>query len=712
MKSVGLFVDYESTHSSLRKAVATALSHEKIGRHVLNVASSFGELVVRVAWADWDRFPGAQRALARLGFDTRFVVANPGDLTAASSVLEKALLKLASQSDAPDLFVVAGTSPTLASCAGEVRRFGKNMVVLAREDAVPAAIRGAVGLFEQLSLPPGQLGSSRPRGVGVDFRKDPETETAMLGQVRSALIAMLSERRLPWVSFRLFSDYLVANGVATPDSVKHWIERAVAKGYVCRDRERGATRPFYKFTPGRLPGRNTPDPHQGSAGASGSLFRSRSRSAGRQGTESRDVSYRPWTAGDTAGRWNQDWRNFTFVRMLWALWDTLEDEAHRPLSSRAVTEAFHRWGIGLSDEEISFWVNQAVDRGLLIRESETRGEPTSSQASWYRINLEHRLVTSAETVPAAIVQTIDMVLRRCTDWQGIAFNFLIRLLRVHPALSNPADEYHVFRLREWTNFLIGEGVLSKFEEPDLKDPARKTTMVTNNLSHPHTKRLLEQAPDAPFYRPEHQAVLRTILMIDHFLYWLHTKSPDEDWLPLMTLKSWLRNSLGDQLTKWAVAACELARIFTIDRHRNNGGSEATVAGVRLSYSHPLVRETLVRRDQFLKLLLRLLQNRASIPYRVIEKQLVEDSTFGDTPTERLGWFALMVDAKVVTVDDVGTEFEDRGAGLVCRLNAREKFVGELVTRVIRGEDFEPSGTASDRLEEPDESPRNPDWGEP
>ncbi len=684
MKAIGLFVDYETTYTALRKAAGTSPSHEQVGRHVLEVASSYGQVVTRIAWADWDRVPGAQRALARLGFDTRFVVANPGDVTAVTDLLETELLKTAAAPDAPDLFVVVGTSPSLVRCAGELRALGKEMVIVAREEAVPDALRGVAGLFESLPLPPSDAGSSRPQTHEASLGPEVSDESTMLPRIRAALVDMLSERRLPWVSFRLFSDYLVSSGVTTPDTVKYWIERAVARGYVRRERERGATRPFYKFTPGAGRAAGAEDAAESGGG---SLFRVRDRSGPRgPRLEQRATSAFAW-AGESvpAGRWNQDWRNFTFVRMLWALAEVAGPE--QPMRPEAVNEALRKSGVGRTDEEIAFWINQAVDRGLLVKvRLPRRGAETPHHA--YRIHLEHRLAASAEVVPVAIVHTIHTVLGRCTEWKGVAFNFLIRLLRIHPLLSNPADEYHVYRLREWINFLIADGVLAKFEEPDLKDPTRKTTMVTLNPEHPQTRRCLERAPMSPFFDPERQAVLRTILMIDHFLYWLHTKSPDEDWLPLMTLKSWLRNALGDQLTKWAVSACEEDRVFAIDRYQNKGGTEATVAGVRLSYQHPLVQDTLSKRDGFLKLLIRLLRDRASIPYRAIEKHLVDDRAFGDTVPERLGWFALMVDARVVTVDDQGTEFEDRGVGLLCRLNAREKFVGELVTRVIRGRSFD------------------------
>ncbi len=703
MKSAGLFVDYESTYSSLQEATTISLSHEAVARHLSDLASAFGQVVARIAWADWDRWPGAQRTLARMGFETRFVVPDPGEPNAVSGFLETELLKVSSRSDALDVVVVASTSPSLGTWVTELRRRGKEMVILAREETVPQALRSMEGVLEPLSLPAGGERDAQPAeapspGESTSLEQGPGD--TMLERVRTALVAVLSERRLPWISFRLFCDHLASSGVTDAGSARYWIERAVAEGYVRRERERGAARQFYKFTPGRLPpGRDVAAGEVSESKPYVSLFAPRGPAGADTGRkrERRDKDAATDGAAQVGrGGWGQDWRNFTFVRMLWTLRETLEGRPDRYyLNASTMVEALQGGGIGKSEEEVFFWVNQAVDRGLLDREVRESDRAGMHRVNRYYLNHQHSLVTLAEVVPGAIVQTIDLVLRRRTEWNGIAFNFLIRLLRVHPALSNPVDAFHVYRLREWINFLIGVQVLAKFEEPDLRDPSRKTTMVTNNLEHPQTLRFLNDMPDTHFFQPEHQAVLRTILMIDHFLYWLRTKSPDEDWLPLMTLKSWLRNALGDQLTKWSVTECEEQGIFSIDRYRNKGGGDATVAGVRLAYSHPLVMATLSHRDHFLKLLIGLLRDRASVPYGVIEKQMSNDAAFGETSIERLGWFALMIDAKVITVEEVGAGSADRGAGLVCRLNEREKFVGELVTRVIRGEGYVPSRRVGD-----------------
>jgi len=696
-------------------AAGSPSSHDQIVRRLAHVGASLGSVVVRVAWADWDRWPGVQRILAEEGFDTRFVVVTPGQGDAVFPLLQTEVNRQLEAPGCPDVIALGSTSATLLDLVEQVRDRGKEPIVIARGSRLPAGLVDHPQAPRIISLGPSpeedraDEETQRPAREGSSMGRDRDE---VLLQIRAALMDVMAERRLPWVSFRLFCNHLVARGVTSAEDAGRWIERAVACGYVRREEEQGAVRRFYKFVPGRVPGGS---PARGGAGGArpAPLFPPRGSSGSDKGFLRGDLdaatgSGRPGRSGRSG--WNQDWRNFTFVRMLWALRSALESRAGRSyLTPRWMVDVLLRAGVGQSEEEVFFWVNQAVDRGVLLREIRDGDRPGGQRFHRYYLNHRNQVVKYSEVVPRAVLQTISVVLRRRPEWRGIAFNFLVRLLRVHPALSNPADALHVHRIREWLNFLLDQQVLIKFEEPDLRDPSRRTTMVANNLEHAETRRFLREAQDAPFFHPEHQAVLRAILMIDHFLYWLRTKSPDEDWLPLMTLKSWLRSSLGDQLAKWAVAECEEGEIFTIDRYQNKGGGEATVAGVRLCYTHPLVAQTLARRDHFLRMLFGLLRNRATVPYEVLEKRLVNDPELGDTDLERLGWFALMVDSKVITLEEADITSERR-SGYVCRVSAREKFVGELITRVIRGEGFAPSpaGAGGFRTQEESDSRSGPD----
>lgn len=782
VQSVGLFVDYENIHISLANALQRAFRHEVLVRRLMELASESGEPVFRTAWADWDRFPGAQRVLATARFDTRFVPTTMAGKNSADMAMQAEILKLLNRDEGPQVFVIATGDRDFLFTVDELKRRGKRVILIGVEQTTSTELRQAAHQFFALTLP-APVPSAPPPEEASSLRRnheDANPSPVQLEQVRQTLESLLQEKRMPWVSYRLFASHLVDRGVVSSEAAHLWIDRAADDGYIVREEDPSASRQgarrFCRFYPaGRgarpselrslpegveaghrplqrpaRPSSPTTPPgmssgaHASQTGTSGNNPAAQSsvgfgnhpnasQGAGFGGFDRADASSsfeEPMRTDPSrieaqgpgrylaprSGGWGHDWRNFTFVKIVWALAELTEGKPARFfINPSSLLEALRREGIGVTEEEVFFWVNQSVDRGILIREvKELPGVPTQRFYRYY-LAQHSRLVQLAEEVPRAILHTMESVLSKRTDWQGIAFNFLIKLLQVHPMLGNPATDFQPHRLREWLNFLIDEQLLFKFEEMDLKDNTRTTTMVGIRREHPQVQRFLRHAPDGDFSTPEHQALLRTILTIDHFLHWLHTKNPDEHWLPLMTLKTWLRSLLGDQLTKWAVLVCEKEGIFLIERFQNKGGGDTLVAGVKLVPTHPLVARTLEQRDEFLRILLNLLRNRAVIPSVLIEQRLRDSELFGRTPEERLGWLPLMVDTKVIAIErGDGSSASDGPLAYFCRVNSREKFVGELLNRVIRGplSESQAEASAPRRTEAPVSAWMNPTWSGP
>lgn len=732
--SVGLFVDYENIYISLARQFPRVHRHDLLVHRLVELASTFGDANFRVIWADWDRFPGAQRLCATARFDTRFVPTTSSGKNSADMAMQAEILKLLARDEAPQVFVIATGDRDFLFTVDELKRQGRRVILLGVEQTTSQELRLAAHQFIALE-PPRDPSQAQPSSSG--HASEPGTEAGsapstarksgterplslplpLLVQLQAALEELLLARDLPWSSFRLLASHLVERHLATEETVHQIIDQAVESGYLVREEDRSGPKRFYRFVSPRprLKPRRELDSARSLPSGGAPLRRAMPQNSTQMiqnvsiqgvhppGDASRTLSPPPSAHGEP-GRstesleppqparsfaprgsgWGQDWRNFTFVQIVWALHALIEDQPSRYfINPSSLLDALRKEGIGYTEEEVFFWVNQSVDRGILLREvKELPGIPPQR---FYRYYLHHqsRLVVLALEVPRAIVQTLDSVLSKRSDWKGIAFSFVMKLLQVHPFLSNPAWDLSANRLREWLNFLIDEQLLQKFEEPDLKDPSRSTTMLELNREHPHTLRFLRRESHDHYKTPEHQASLRVILTIDHFLHWLHLKSPDEHWLPLMTLKTWLRAMMGDQLTKWAIQVCEKEGIFRIERFQNKGTSEQSVAGVVLETAHPLVARTLEQRDEFLRGVIGLLRNRVTVPAVLLEQRLREDERFGATPEERLGWIGLMLDNKVMMIERDALGGTDAHPSFVARLNTREKFVGELLNRVLR-----------------------------
>ncbi len=697
---VGLYVDYWSLRERAWAEGTPTVPHARIGEQLLTLAGRYAPDIQPMIWDGWAVLPEARDAFEALGYEAR-ERGSAGEPVSDEGGLSGMLRSSMNAENAPHTLVIASLDEALGPLLDDLRERGHHIVVVGIDAAVPPVLSEVADEIVRLKLDRGRLAdaatrerarSTPPMGVpamkpsshrGRAGGKGGPPPADLLAQVRSSLVAFMAERRLPWVSYRLFAGYLTSTGVVEAERVHVVIEHAVRSGYLVREQEVGEQKKFYRFTPARSPFSLASGASSGLGAEQGAEKAwTNSKASGRTPGPSsrRDVSPPAGAQGDF---WNRDWRNFTFVRIAWALQRVLADKpSHFYINPATLAETLKDEHIGMTTEEVFFWVNQSVDKGVLIRDVRSAGAD-GSQFYRYYLNQQSRLVYFSREVPAAIVETLDTVLAEHAEWRGIAFSFLIRLLQVHPILANPVHELQPFRLREWLNFLIDEGILCKFEEPDIKDPSRTTTMIAVNPEHRQVRFFRTERAASPFFEPRHQAVIRTVLTIDHFVHWLRTKSPDEDWLPLMTLKSWMRTMMGDQLTKWSISQCEEERFFLIDRYKNKGAGEGTVAGVRLDTSHERVSDLLSKRDAFLRLLARLLRKRAAIPYGMLEQHVRDSVAFGEREDERLGWIPILVDTRVITLER--DKSRSGGQAFVCRLNARERFVGELLTRIMREE---------------------------
>ena len=86
---VGLFVDYENIYISIVNQEPRSIRHEVLAHRLLDIARAYGDLAYLVVWADWDRFPGAQRVFATLRYDTRFVPTSAAGKNSADMAMQR-----------------------------------------------------------------------------------------------------------------------------------------------------------------------------------------------------------------------------------------------------------------------------------------------------------------------------------------------------------------------------------------------------------------------------------------------------------------------------------------------------------------------------------------------------------------------------------------------------------------------------------------------
>lgn len=732
MDAVALFVDYENVYISLARHATHPLRHIQVVRLLLSHAQRVGVPRQLLAFADWDRFPGAQRTLATAGFETRYVPTSHAGKNSADLALQLELLKLLALREAPEIFMLASGDRDFLTTLEEIRRQGRRGVVLGVDHSTSSVLKKHAHRFiplvlaeessggdeqERAATPSGFTQRLGERGgeetleglsqtridTGVEHPKTTAGETGLsvgggagagglrvpsslalheeqVGEgVRQVLAHVLQERGQSWCSYRLLCQALVSRGVATEAGASRSLDAAVEAGLIQREEVYQEGRQQVRFLLGpsasvrvhtRGQGRSPltrPVPGRGGEASGG-----RERAGG------------PPALVLRLEPWQEDWRSFTFVRMIWVLDDLFRDKPERFYATPStLQEHLNPLALGQTEEERYFWLHQAVDCGFLRREVKEQPGQLPPRLYRYYFQAQHPLVSWARELPRAVVSSLDRLQHLRPEWPGAAFNYLLKLLSLHPLVAHLPLELNPARQREWLNFLLQEGLLTRQEVPDAFEPERRTTLVCLERAHPRVKALLS-LPVQPRVLPDAWAMLLTVLTLDHFLHWLRLRAPEEDWLPLVTLKGWLRELLGEQLTRLTLAQCEQEGLIHIERFANKGAGEATVAGVRLRLDAPHVQQVLQQRDAALRWVLSLLRHRAVVPCGLLEQRLQGDGGLGGSMLERLAWLPLLEQTRVLLVErEEGQGFEP-GRGWVCRLNTREKFVGALVSRLLQG----------------------------
>lgn len=722
MDAVGLFVDYENVYISLARHATHPPRHNHLVRLLLSHARRLGEPRHLLAFADWDRFPGAQRTLATAGFETRYVPTSHAGKNSADLALQLELLKLLHLGAAPEIFVLASGDRDFLTTLEEIRHHGKRGVVLAVEqstasvlkkhahrfiplvltpDVEPAADDGRTERSESSGEPHLASPSSEPsrqeaearsggfqsstgggggQNTGLRVPSSLALHEEQVGErVRRVLAQVLQEQDRPWISHRLLCGELVARGVGSEAGISRILDGAVEAGLVQRETVFQEGRKQTRFLLGPSPSVPVPTRGQGRSPLTRPGGKAGEGQPAKRGASS-EVLVPPRVL--RLEPWPDDWRNFTFIRIIWVLDDLFRDKSERFYATpSSLQEQLSPLGLGQTEEERYFWLHQAVACGILTRE--TKEQPGQSPPRLYRYYFQahHPLVSWARELPRAVVASLDRLQRLRPEWPGAAFNYLLKLLSLHPLVAHLPLELNPARQREWLNFLLQEGLLTRQEVPDAFEPERKTTLVCLERSHARVQWLLS-LPVEPELLPDGRAVLLTLLTIDHFLHWLRLRAPDEDWLPLVTLKGWLRELLGEQLTRLSLALCENEGLIRIERFTNKGAGEATVAGVRLVLEAPRVQQLLQQRDMALRLVLKQLRHRATVPSGVLEQRLQAEAALGSSMLERLAWLPMLEQTRVLLLErEEGLGWESR-RGWGCRLNTREKFVGALVSRLM------------------------------
>lgn len=684
--SASLFVDFENVFLSVQKNFSERVSPALLAQRLLELCQPLGDLRIRLAWADWDHFPGAQRAFALARFETRFVPTTTHGKNASDMAMQAEILTQAARAEAPERFVLATGDSDFVYAVEALKRAGHQVILISVPQAVSSTLRVAALRFIPLE-PQRTLLAGEVPGASPD---------ALL--VRQCLEHAHIQRGMPWVSFRLLLQLLMDRGLSSESSAIAAVEAAVREAVIRRDEEHRGDRRMVRFS---VPNPIQPHPSTPSSPTSGNEGLSarapvyqaveafwsshRSVSSIAPGGLSRETG--SWESAGGArgagGRGNQpgwDWQTQALMRILWHL-----EAQERGSSEGSLPRAHFLQRLsavpGVGSEEARYWLGRGIERGFFEGSPSTLSADSGVLEQRIRIPKEQSWLMQVLELPICVAEALEAGLSHHKDWQGVAFSYLIRLLRLHPLLSAPEQEIPSLRLKDLLNMCLNDKLLYRYETPDLNAPEFTTTMIQWNPHHPLSEWVRSRCRSDAFFSPLTQARIRALLTLDHFLAWLDVRSPGEAWMPLVTLKAWLRDLLGDQLAREAVQDCEQNRTFLIDRFPHRDASGALVAGVVLQRTHPEVALLLQQRDRFLLLLRSLLHRRTSAPLPALTGMLEADGLLGPTSTHRLGWLALLSDTRVILLEREGPGMAGTRSSWSVRLNTRERFVQALIRRL-------------------------------
>ncbi len=245
--------------------------------------------------------------------------------------------------------------------------------------------------------------------------------------------------------------------------------------------------------------------------------------------------------------------------------------------SKLVAEACHSGKFGGTEEETRDLINQAIARGIILRERIPNPNPNyPDQFIWAcRPNDESRAVQAARLVPAL---AIEFMWRSIVErgWDYVAFSFLLREMANCPELSLPGFNTDDDWRAAWINHLVAEGRLRLERRP-----------------HPKNRRDLMKA----LTMPEQDMLVRIIVSVDNFCATRNTT-----WEAASALLQYLA-CFGVDAVRAALAVGEHFGSFRLAKYTHPADPERPpTTGITLNPEVPFVARVLERRNTLLRAL--------------------------------------------------------------------------------------------------------------
>lgn len=245
--------------------------------------------------------------------------------------------------------------------------------------------------------------------------------------------------------------------------------------------------------------------------------------------------------------------------------------------SKLVAEANRSGKFGADEEETRNLINQAIARGIVLRERIPNPNPNyPDQFIWACCpNPESRTVQAARLVPAV---TIDFMWRSTIErgWDYVAFSFLLKEMMGCPDLAQPLFNVDDDWRAAWINFLVSEGRLRLERRP-----------------HPKNRRDLMKA----LTLPEQDMLVRIIVSVDNFC-----ASRNTTWEAASALLQYLA-CFGVDSVRVALAAGEKYGAFRLAKYPHPADVERpATTGITLNPEVPFVARVLERRNSLLRAL--------------------------------------------------------------------------------------------------------------
>ena len=285
---------------------------------------------------------------------------------------------------------------------------------------------------------------------------------------------------------------------------------------------------------------------------------------------------------------------------------------------------------GEDSEARRLLIVRCLEAGILETKKQPNPKRPGTDTTFILLKKENATVAHCLRSIHVVIQQFRQQINAMPGASWVAYGLLDKALAADGNM--PQGQGGETERRSWIDICISEGMLRLEKKDNPKNPEYPTSALHLSEDHPLVQQVVPGLDMTPMLR-------RLILCMDHYL----TRT-GYIWMSMGLLRHQLV-AFGQQEMERAIRVANETGILVIRQQPNQFGSRPTT-GAYVQYDQPLVKETLLHRDNALDTLIELFQGRDTLPRAQVQLALEEAEGLKGEAEERHEWLHTFVSHQI------------------------------------------------------------------